>query len=292
MAERPVFPRGLYSDHARIEVSEAIHFHYRDHRFMLTTATLRALSDLFREAVHRWTSMGAPEHSPVPYHQVDGLAEVPLPDEGFHSRRLAVEEESDGTIHVHYRDLRIHLRPADFLLFANEVEVARKQYVRVNETVVSMASVQHHPIVTTWRDYLIRLPIDRPPVPDFETVWLQSREETSRSMTMGTFRPNGLPPDVPAPIEKDTDIGLLEALYRSICLHGYASGPYRYNLIRVYRQKDGTLMVKDSHRLACLQALGLTQFRAIVVPAESGWREEPLVSPPYKDAVPGWERDS
>lgn len=278
LAERQIGKRGLYSNHARLEISENIHFHYRDSRLVLTPETMEVLGKMFGSAVKKWNELGRPEIGPNPYEQVDTLAESPLPDEGHHASRFGVEEEKDGTIHIHHRDLRIHLKPADFLFFAREMQTAYLQYCRHHATDVSIKSLKYHQVVDKYVQILSdydktgeKIDIDRiTEVDGFLTI----KNLGSMSPSLGTKRPNGLPDDVPRNIPENMNRLYLLRLYESIKKHGYAKGPYQYQYIRIYGDRNGILTVKDSHRLACLIHLGYDKVKAVVVAAESGWLDD------------------
>ena len=209
------------------------------------------------------------------------MAALPLPNEGQHANRLAIEEQSDGSVHIHYRDLRIHQKPADFLNFARQMWAAYLAYSRHHVRDVSLADLKTHDVVRTYLRWLDEYE-DKgalawaDPLRSASSVadlYLISRYQMSMSPSLGLRRPEGLPQYVPQIVSNDFDRSYLIALYESILEYGFGEGPYAHQYMLVYRLKDGSLYAKDSHRYACLKFLGREIVPAVVVDAESGWDE-------------------
>ncbi len=270
LAERHIGEHGLYNDHARIEISENIHFHWRDSRLVMSADDFEILSKIFSDAYKAYEEAGKPVQGKNPYKDFTVFAEEHLTDTGFHSNRLGLEEEEDGSIHLHYRDLRLHLKPADFLILAQQMWLAYLQYNKQNWTSVSLDSLAYHPVVSS---YITTLSNQKYVHRTNESVDSVLRCKWHECHGTDIKRPNGLPKDFPGSIPEYEDEEHLLNLLNSIKIYGYAKGPYRYQLMRVYKQKDGTLYAKDSHRLACLLYLGYEEAEVLVVNEESGWRE-------------------
>ena len=173
--------------------------------------------------------------------------------------------------------MRIHLKPADFLLFVNEIRTAGLQYNKYRAKNINIKQISYHPVVDKYIEILKeydtngdKFDISRSgEIDSFLTI----KEIGVRSPSLGLKRPNGLPTDVPGKIPDKLDTLHLLKTYESFKKYGYAQGPYQYNYIRIYLEKDGTIKAKDSHRLACLLHLGYSDIKAMVVESESGWTE-------------------
>ena len=273
LAERRIGKRGMYSDHARLELSENIHLHWRDLRLAMSPADFEILKDMFVNAFAKYEGMGKPEQSETPYEVVVGLNEQDLTDAGYHSDRLGVEEQDDGSIHVHYRDLRMHMKPANFMVFAQQLWLSYLQYSKLKVSKVDLAKVTYHPVVDRYLEWLDQEHSnkDYPANNVFLHHLLIKYKESHPSDNVS--RPDGLPKNYPGNVSETEDLVYLYVLHISLERYGYAKGPFAYQYMRVYKQKDGSLYVKDSRRLACLLHLGYKYIDAVVVDAESGWRE-------------------
>lgn len=277
LAERRIGTRGMYGDHARLELMENIHFHWRDSRFVMTPQDFAALRQMFNDAYEKLIEAGSPES--CDWFSV--LAEQNLQDNGYHATRLGVEEEEDNTIHLHYRDLRMHFKPADFMILAQHMWLAYLQYNRTHAVEINIEDLTYHPIVDIyigWLEAETREDLDtktasqtKPVIPSVAALVYIKHIETHSGKPLA--RPNGLPDWFPNTVDEEDDRLHLRSLLKSIELFGYAEGPYTYQYIRIYRQKDGSLYVKDSHRLACLKYLGYDKIKAVIVDEESGWCE-------------------
>ena len=98
--------------------------------------------------------------------------------------------------------------------------------------------------------------------------WLK-KEAVKCDVPSGTKRLNGLPEDFPVEVPDDLKKDYLYRLYENI----KKNGVFPYHNIRVYKQKNGTLYCKDSHRVACLIYLGYKEIPVVIVEEESGWNE-------------------
>lgn len=271
LSERQIGKERLYPSHARLEISECVHFHYRDLRFVMSSQEMEVWGKIFKEGLKKWEEMGQPEQGDNPYKGFTVLCEEHLPDEGYHANRLAIEEEEDGSIHTHYGALRTHLKPVDFLILAQQMWLAYLQYNKQHKTLISLGDLTYHPVVDDYVRILSNCEEDSHD--KTSTIDFMLANKWCRSNDIGTKRPNGLPEEFPGKIPEGRDVEYLFSLCRSIKEHGYASGPYKYQLVRVYIQKDGSLYAKDSHRLACLLHLNYEEVNVLVVNEESGWRE-------------------
>lgn len=88
-----------------VELCENVHLHYRNLRLEFPKAEfvqiLRILKELDPEYIERFT------FSPKIFECIAYSNE--LPAESEFNRRLRIEQQADGTFHVHYRNLRLEL---------------------------------------------------------------------------------------------------------------------------------------------------------------------------------------
>lgn len=270
LVERRIGRQGYYPDHARLELAENVHLHWRDLRLVMSITDMLILRGILSDGVSAWETMGRPESLP----EFKVLDENRLRDEGYHADRLAVEEQDDGSVHIHYRDLRIHLMPADMLLLARQLRWAMLEYIRSHVETVDITTLNRHSIVETYLRWLKERELISPTI-DVEELGLLIRQRQYLSRLYGLARPNGLPDDTGFKDSRELDRRYLFAIADSIKEFGYGGdSPYGYDYLVVYRLPDGSLYCKDSHRLACLLHLGIVENKAsaVVVDAESGWQ--------------------
>jgi hypothetical protein len=266
--------KGIYAPEARIEIEEAIHVHYRDFRFLLNGKDFNDLYQAMTDAYEKWVAMGMPETVP---------SLVPLGKRvlsgGIANDRFGIEKQRDGTIHVHYHDLRIHLSPADFYWMAISFGKAKEKHAAEGKKVmISIAAdgklsadgytrVTYHDVVHDHVRTIKHCPLG-----------LINHEVTFRNKIVDTWsdvgdrktRCLGLPPNFPKSPPTHLDAGYLMALYQSMKQRGY---DHTHFPIVTYDLGNGGLYVKDSHRIACLIALGTPEFMAVVLSPETGWNE-------------------
>ena len=101
--EREV-PAPMFNDSLRVELCENVHIHYRNIRLEFGKEEFL----LFREAMLR----AIPEKvESFPYGQEHLLlVTARLPEQCEFDKRMRVEEQVDGSFHVHYRNLRGEFR--------------------------------------------------------------------------------------------------------------------------------------------------------------------------------------
>lgn len=97
-------PTPMFNDSLRVELCENVHIHYRNIRLEFKKAEFL----LFREVMLRAT----PEVvEAFPYgedHQL--LVTARLPECTEFDKRMRVEEQTDGSFHIHYRNIRGEFR--------------------------------------------------------------------------------------------------------------------------------------------------------------------------------------
>jgi len=114
-----------------MDLCENIHLHLRDLRLDFSAveyAQLRALIDNSGMAIERQIEKDSWREGDsnycVQFHpkfKVSGNSD-------FYPDRLTIEEQRDSTIHVHFRDLRLHLTPADFLTLCDAFAEAKEKF--------------------------------------------------------------------------------------------------------------------------------------------------------------------
>lgn len=114
------------------ELAETIHYHERNLRLEYTADEFRAFAAAVSEAWERWVGLGMPLPEPGAATVYLSLTDV-RPSPGVTPRRCEVEHSRyptipGGTIHLHYRNLRIEFSPAEWLQFLGAVEAAGRAW--------------------------------------------------------------------------------------------------------------------------------------------------------------------
>lgn len=257
---------GIYEDEARVEIEECIHLHYRDLRLTFNKQDFLALGDMLAEAMETYEAIGEPATT----ERMMLLARTRKLTPGIAKNRLGIEYQHDDTVHVHYKDLRIHLKPADFMYHAGTFRGAAPAMPRglVEEVEIwpPSTAIQYHPIVDKYVDDLDdAVPPSRPLVDVINEI------EDERWGHEFHHRNMGFPDGVPRPTSEELDKEYLFAVHDSIKKHGYAKGPYANEYIVAYNTGSG-LYLTGSHRLASLLKLGYKKIEVLVVEPESGWQ--------------------
>lgn len=101
--ERQV-PAPMFNDSLRVELCENVHIHYRNIRLEFDKDEFL----LFRECMVRSNPARVAEFPYGKDHQL--LATARLPEETTFNERMRVEEQTDGSYHIHYRNVRGEFR--------------------------------------------------------------------------------------------------------------------------------------------------------------------------------------
>ena len=97
--EREV-PKPMFNESLRVELCENVHIHYRNIRLEF----LKEEFLIFREAISR---VHIDQVLNFPYGEDHVLAVVAtLPEKTEFDTRMRLEEQVDGSFHIHYRNLR------------------------------------------------------------------------------------------------------------------------------------------------------------------------------------------
>ena len=268
LSERAIEP-ALYSDWPlTIELRDTIHLHYRNWRPVVNKEQFIAITDAFARARNKFDELGQPEphddHGP-------GLSDTKLPAP-LHQNRIALELCTDGTIHFHFDDMRLHIDKKTFVRLGLLFREGLQEYCKHNSTMIKLseagcASIVHNsylPLLDEYvasgdkKDFAASLDVLlkhkkclRPEDEQrYSDGWLKNSDGTefrSRGVSLG-------------PIDNEH----LFTLYESINRYGYGEGPYKYDYIRAERQDNGKIYLTGAHRAACLIKLGYEDVPVIV----------------------------
>ena len=102
------FSSSLFEKRMSIEEAERIHFHWRNLRVLFTPRQYDVVTETFNKAIKKWDGKLNAENDLT-------LHDTIIPGEIIFNKEVSIEEQEDGTIHFHYQDLRLELRPKEFL---------------------------------------------------------------------------------------------------------------------------------------------------------------------------------
>jgi hypothetical protein len=269
LAERAVDQTLYYEHGCNLELRECIHDHVEDFRMIYTEEEFLKMSDHWIAARKKYEEMGRPECHPD---RMDGLSTLILDGDRLHHDRFAVEfvrggAEKDGggdTLHVHYRNQRMHLTKRDFYRMALAMEEARRSYnqdyseeVRLSDPQVTLRQVASETYVPWLEEYIADESIPRADANDFWDLFLEVKKLTRPEDDQ---RPDGgWTQDVPRTrtVPEDVNKRYLYTVYECIKKYGYGRGPFKYDYVRAHVNKDtGLLEITGSHRAAALKVLG------------------------------------
>ena len=257
LSEKEIGP-GFYSETARIEIEEAIHVHIHDSRFIWTKETFLKMVELFKEAEMQYYALGCPQTT----EKMNLLAGVDLPKQLSHSR-VAVEQQKDNKIHVHYKDLRIHINEGDLYVLCETFDNAFLALSEDKKQTVEVKSLKYHPVVN---DHIKWLENYNEPISN----WKQLKRTILRFRSLVGFwskRNLGFPEGYPGKVTEEVQKDYLYALYKDILENGIKSP------IVCYELDDGSLQVINSHRFAIVKFMELETIEAIILSKESNWKE-------------------
>ncbi len=270
LSETPIGKKGIYENHSRLEIEENIHLHYRDGRYIFKKEDFLNLVRLFNEAYQRYKAIGTPECMD----KMVQLAGGPLGD-SLHSNRLGCELGHDETIHIHYRDLRLHLNRPDFHIMAENLHIGNLMLNLIDSKNIDLTSknIRIHPVVHQHIENLKKYDNGEYPKenPDDIIRYVLDIKKIESHPNNDIKRPNGLPENYPGKIPPELDRKYLFCMYESIKKYGYAEAPFYGQYIIAYRENENTLYMKDSHRVSCLLHLKMTNIKALITEPESGW---------------------
>ncbi|MBD3260640.1 MAG: hypothetical protein GF334_03015 [Candidatus Altiarchaeales archaeon] len=268
LAEREV-DQTLYYDHqCNLELRECIHDHVEDFRMVYTEDEFLDMSDHWIAARKAYEDKGRPRcHDDL----ADHLSTKVLKGDRLHHNRLAVEfteggADKDGggdTIHVHYRNNRIHLTKRDFYRMCLVFEEARRAYnidfatkIKLSDPNVIIRDVARNKLIPWLEEYIADESIPRE---DPDRFWDMFLEQKDLIRPKEIQRPKGgfigfdkTTRDLPESFNRR----YTHTVYECMKKYGYAEGPFKYDYVRAHRAPNGKLEIAGSHRAAALVVLG------------------------------------
>lgn len=267
--------KGFYDKSARLEWEECGHFHFNDLRIFMDKDTFLKVSDMFAEARKKYDEIGQPED----LKEMVLLSDTKL-NESIVKPRIAIEVQNDNRIHIHYNDLRIHLNLGDLMVWMETFDLAGHNFDYEYTRVLWFDKIKYHPVVDEYVQFLKEY-FDEGKHQNLND-WLASGEPSvtyknrilESRFNVGDLKTRnfGLPEGFPAEVNPMLDHLYLIMLTREIKKNGYASGAYHKKYMLAYEYDDGTVQIINSHRLAVLKYLGMTNAVCYVTVPDSGWK--------------------
>jgi len=278
LCEKPA-ERGLDENHtARLEIEECIHFHQDDFRLVWTTEEFLALSDDFFSAAKKLRDIGAP---PTTEHMLQ-LSGRMFDHKCMHHDRIAAELTKDGTIHMHFKNLRLHMTKMDFYEFADGMREALLSLDKIMSTTVDITSdsVLKPGVCSEYLEMLDKYCAGEFPKEDYTSMaglrdlkdWYERHPKGDNTTEADLKREDGMLPSPwcgTPPI--DVSRRYLFSLYESVKQWGYAGGPFNGDLMPVYKYENGSTYLKGAHRTAVLLKLGYTDVEVALADKPTGW---------------------
>lgn len=258
LSEREIGP-GFYDKSSRLEIHEKIHYHFNENRLIWDKKTFLKMLEMFKEAEVAYYQLGCPEETS----DMHLLARSDNFPEQISHNRIAAEEQSDGRIHLHIKNLRIHLGMGDLYVFCETFENAWLSMSMDHSKLVDIKDLKYHPVVEEYMEWLREYK-------DTSENWqFLKRMITRMKSAVGKFseRNLGFPEGYPVSIDPKVQRRYLYALYKDIVEKDIQSP------IVCYRLKDGSLQVINSHRFAIEKFSGMSSIKVIIVEKESNWKE-------------------
>ncbi len=267
LSERAIEP-ALYSDWPlTIELRENIHLHCRNWRPVVDKEQFLAITDAFAEARKKFDELGQPErdeHGP-------GLADVKL-SAPLHQNRAALELCTDGTIHFHFDDMRLHIDKRIFVRVGLVFREGLQEYSKHNSTTIRLSEAEVagvvHDLYLSWLDEYIASQENKEDPDNFPDMFLENKrllrpEDEQRYSDGWLKRPDGTEFRSRS-VSTEFDKKYLFTLFESIKKYGYGKGPYEYDYIRATRDDSGKIYLTGAHRSACLMKLGYEDIPVII----------------------------
>lgn len=284
MLEERNAEKGMDENHtARFEIEECVHFHTDDFRFVFTTQEALKIAQMFTEGKKILEDLGSPEYLE---HMVQ-LGGVFLDGKCMHNDRLAAEVTRDGSIHVHLKNLRIHMTPMDFYEFADGMRNALMSLGQHLETEIDITAdnVIIPSIAYNYLDMLKEyyspgyqgpeVPAEKVSELRYKMKWHKRHPQGDGTKEEDLQRKSGyLPKPFPGVIPDSLNEDYLYSMCESIKKWGYASGPFYGDYMPVYKYPNGKIYLKGAHRTAALLHLGITNIKVLMTDAPTGWATE------------------
>jgi len=200
--------KGFYDRSARLEINEKLHFHFNENRLIWDKKTFLKMVEMFKEAEVAYYKLGCPEETS----DMHLLARQDNFSEQVSHNRIAIEQQKDSKIHIHYKDLRIHIGEGDLYVFCETFENAWLSMCQDHSKLVDIKDLKYHPVVDEYIE------------------WLKEYKDTSENWrfvkrTIAVFksaigdyskRNLGFPEGYPVPIDPKVQRRYLYSLYKDI----------------------------------------------------------------------------
>lgn len=143
----------LFFRMVRMEAAEEhlLHLHWRDMRILLwPIEQFKALYDVVQQGYEQWNGKFTPKRDIY----LPGSPQN-IPDEIVLGDIMSLEEQTNGVIHFHYRDLRFELAPVDFIRMGKLFREAMFSYASNWDTLIPLEDInpydkRHWPTKTKW----------------------------------------------------------------------------------------------------------------------------------------------
>lgn len=117
LAEKTLEPRSVTPNMIWVDLCENLHIHYRNLRLEFSVEEFAvfmcAMQNLYKAAEHKMEDWKFEEGDPNFLTQIQ--FKKPLNNSShYYPNRLVLEANRDGTFHLHYRDLRVHLSADEY----------------------------------------------------------------------------------------------------------------------------------------------------------------------------------
>jgi len=162
LPRRSVTPNMMWTD-----LCENVHFHYRNIRFDFSEvefARLRAAINHLGMAVEYCSNEYGYSEGDPNFLVQQKFEEAIIADSDYYPDRVTIEHQKDGTVHFHYRDLRLHWSEREFEIIAElfcqaqedidtgankfpHADVTEKTRVEVNIDQIQPYDEGHRPLV-------------------------------------------------------------------------------------------------------------------------------------------------
>lgn len=130
-------PRSLTANLVWSDLCEDIHLHHRNIRFdfsMTEWSHLRAMMHSCGISIERLIEEKEYEEGD-PNFLIQAIYDVPVKtDSEYYPNRFVIEENQDNTVHIHYRDVRIHLTHSEFSQIGKAFMKAMNKFVIPKKT--------------------------------------------------------------------------------------------------------------------------------------------------------------
>jgi len=249
LGRRNICPHENYK-HFCLEAAENIHFHWRDTRLQLLPEDFDGLHDCIVKAHKQWVDDGKPiqDDKNIPL----GGGPVECAEIGFNHGLLTMEEQVDGSIHIHWRDTRIHVDHIQFTSFAMMTREAQLAFLDIHKELVVFDTLEH------------------PAISDIYMEWIKEYIDSGNKVNPDScielcMKKNKLiAEDKPANDELEKQV--VFSIYESIKKYGYAIGPFYGEYAICWELEDGKKYMAAAHRWAALKTLGYKNILVCTVP--------------------------